>query len=274
MPSIGLTSIAGAPGVTTLALALSYTASTSTLIVEADTSRSSAILSGYFQGTIAPDRGILEVAMKASTHRLEAKDLWEEVLQIDTDGRQYLMPGIYDPTAANGIDHTVWSVLGDWTRSMSGGVTPIIDFGRLTPQDRRQGLLTSVSHLAIVCQATLPNVLALQGALKYLDELLPADMVDSRLGLILVDQPGIGNYTDREIAHRIGLPVWGRLKHDLKTAMAFSHHTRDLPESRADRRKAIRKSPLLRSAQSLHTSFKARDERTAQIITPEGADAL
>lgn len=56
---------------------------------------------------------------------------------------------------------------------MAGGVTPIIDFGRLSPQDRRQDLLTSVSHLAIVCQATLPNVLALQGAMDYLSEFLP-----------------------------------------------------------------------------------------------------
>lgn len=274
MPSIGLASVSGAPGVTTLSLALSYTAPTSTLIVEADTSHASSILSGYFQGTVAPDRGILEVAMKASDHRLESKDLWEEVLQIDTDGRQFLMPGIYNPTAARGVNNSVWSSVGDWTRSMSGGVTPIIDFGRLSPQDRRQDLLTSVSHLAIVCQATLPNVLALQGAMDYLSEFLPPEMIDNRLGLILVDQPGITNYTDREISHRLGLRAWGRVKNDRRTAMAFSHGTHELPEGRTDRRKVIRKSPLLKSAQSLHATIKDLVDRDTKIVSPEEVDAL
>lgn len=274
MPNLGLASVSGAPGVTTTALALSYTSSSPTLIVEADTSHASSILAGYFQGTVSPDRGLLEIAMQSTDSRVDHTNLWEEVLQIDDDGRQYLLPGIFDPTAATGIDTHVWSLLGDWTRSISTSLTPIIDFGRLAPHDRRQGLLTAVSHLGLVCHATLPNVLALQGALPYIHELLPADMVDSSLGLVLVDQPGIANYSDREISRRLHLPVFGRIKHDVKTAMAFSHRTRDLPEERTDVRKAIRKHALLRSAQSLRSTLTSLAEREASVVQKEGVDAL
>lgn len=274
MPNIGLASVSGAPGVTTTALALSYISTSPTLIVEADTSHASSILAGFLQGTVPPDRGLLEVAMQTTTQRNDGMNLWEEVLQIDDDGRQYVLPGTFDPTAATGIDNHVWSLLSAWIRSMANGLTPIIDFGRLSPHDRRQSLLAGVSHLGIVCHATLPDVLALQGALPYIHELLPADMIDSGLGLVLVDQPGIVNYSDREISRRLHIPVFGRIKHDPKTAMAFSHHTRELPDGRAEVRKAVRKNPLLRSTQSLRSTLDSLAEKEASVVAKEGVDAL
>ena len=67
MPSIGLASVSGAPrSHNALASPVLHGTDQHTYSWKTDTSHASWILSGYFQGTVAPDRGILEVAMKAS----------------------------------------------------------------------------------------------------------------------------------------------------------------------------------------------------------------
>lgn len=272
MRTIGIASVTGAPGVTTLSLALSYTLPGSSLVLEADTSKASSVLAGYFQGTQPANRGLLELAFRSQQHVLTDQDYWEQVLRLDDD-EQYVIPGLIDPTSARGIDSVIWSRLGVWLSTLSPAITPIIDFGRLTPHDPRASLLESVDHLAIAITPTLPDVLAAQSALGYLRELIPMSKRENCLGLVLVAKPGIQNYSAREITSRLHVPVWAEIPHEPKLAMAFSHHTRDLP-ARGPENKLVRKSSLLRHVHMLTTALEDRENALAEVVEfEEGEEA-
>lgn len=265
---IGIASVAGAPGVTALTMALSYTWADSTLIVEADISRASAILGGWYQGSEPATRGLIELAIKASHGPLQPEHFWEEVLQMDD--RQYVLPGLLDPASATSVTPSLWAGLAAWTNSLaSGGLTTLVDLGRLAPDDARATLISSLRRLIVVCPSTLPDILAVHQALPFIRAMLPTGMADTAVGLVLATVPGITNYTGREVREHLQLPVWATIPHDRAAAMRFTHHTRPVPSkdgSKAHQR-AIRRSKLTRAAHSLSQALTKQ-------ITDEDATVL
>jgi hypothetical protein len=63
MALIVLTSSRGAPGVTTIALALALLWPRPSVLLEADVSGSSSVAAGCLRGTLGPQRGLINLAV-------------------------------------------------------------------------------------------------------------------------------------------------------------------------------------------------------------------
>ena len=91
MAIIALTAGSGSPGVSTTTVGLALCWPRPVVLVEADPTGGSGILAGYFQGQVAHDGGLIELAM-AQREDLVAAELPHQLL--DLPGSQArLLPG-------------------------------------------------------------------------------------------------------------------------------------------------------------------------------------
>jgi hypothetical protein len=218
MALVALTSVKGAPGVTTTALALLFAWPRPALLVEADTAAGSSILAGYLRGSIDHTHGLLNLIL---AHRQEALDLdatWAQTVQL-AEGR-HLLPGLGDPGQAAGMTAT-WSKLAETLRAVEAqGVDVLIDAGRVGTAYAPALLLRQADTVAVLTGTRLPDVYALTRRLPALKSDLAAHSSADAAGLITV---GEGRpYSNAEIAKQTQTPVIAGIAHDPAAADVYS----------------------------------------------------
>lgn len=229
MSSVLFLSLAGSPGVTTTALAMTLTWPQSSLLIEVDTSRYSSVLPGFLRAQVPHTRGIGELSVLSNNSGgLDLSQVWGQTISL-VDERQpegaperRLVAGFKDPAAARAMDG-FWPQLGSTAASFEGmGMDVLFDAGRWNVGDRRQALLKLADVVVIVARPTLGDLVATHTRLPAIREELAVAGHEGSLALLLVEPSSGPRLPSPEIRKALGLEPLGRIAWDEKTAPVFS----------------------------------------------------
>lgn len=222
MALIAVTSAKGAPGVTTTCLGLALAWPRPVILVEADPFGGSAILAGYLRGSIAHDRGLIDVALAASLGEPLRDAVPEVLLPLPGNQQARLLPGIATAAQAGSLA-ALWEPLGQHLRdSHEHGIDVIVDAGRLGSHNGPDQLLQAADLVLLAVRSDLPSVAAARSRLP----LLRADLDRAAggghtLNIVLIG-PG-RPYSAREVSAALTVPVVAEIGWDPKHAAVLSH---------------------------------------------------
>lgn len=238
-----LMSPGSSPGVTTAALAVTYAWSGRALLAECDP-KGGNVLPGFLAGQMdALHGGLLELAL-ALAHDPDPALLWEYVVSLDQDVREWLLlPGIKDPRHVVQLDDA-WESIADVLRAAGdAGVDVVVDVGQVGRLDTPMRLIAA-SDLAVMLLR--PSLRQIAEARPRLDALGRYVGTSVPVALCLV---GEGDYTAKEISRALfGLPVISCIPNDQRAASVLSDGRRT--------RRSIRRAALMRGATHLATAMR------------------
>lgn len=218
MALIALTSASGSPGVTTTALGLALAWPRPVVLVEADPTGASAIAAGYMQGSILPEKIIVDLAM---SHRQGAlvEDLPRMLIPLPNT-RVRLLHGPLRHTQARSLDN-VWESLAGALKGLERtGQDVIVDAGRLGLEGTPTRLLTAADLTLLSTRTTLPALIGARSWASTLRETMHRAGATDTLGLALIG-PG-RPYGAREAKKVLDLPVVTSLPWDPASADVLS----------------------------------------------------
>lgn len=183
MAVIALTSLTGAPGVTTTAVAWAMHAQRPTLIIEADVTGGSAILAGVWQGTLRHEPSIL--ALASMDPEQFTATLWRHAVPLPERGDRWVLPGIghgVQAAAMQGVWQPLSAVLSQI--STQTGVDILIDAGRLGTAGSAWPLIENADAVLLLTDSTIPALNAVHIALPDLRAELDATGSHERLAVV------------------------------------------------------------------------------------------
>ena len=218
MALIVLASASGSPGVTTSAVGLALTWPRPVLMVEADPTGGSAVLAGFFRGSIAHATGLIDLAWAHREGLL--MDALSELPMPIPDSSASVLPGVRAHTQAPSLA-SLWEPLAAALKGLErSGQDVIVDAGRLGLTGSPEPLIYGADLLLLVMRSDL---VALAAARSWAETLrVGFDQLGVAAGVraLLV---GAGRpYSGREVAKVLGLPVAASLAWDEGAAAVFS----------------------------------------------------
>ncbi len=234
MSTIVLTSVSGAPGVTTTAIGLGRVWPQSSLVVEDDTHH--AMLAGYLRAAQHAEPNLATVANLTATPT-NAQTVWESIARpLPTDDpvsglRRKAVLGPPTPWSRAGIDPRWGFMLALWRQLAEAGIDTIIDLGRLatpltsTPHLIATPIIDDADMILVMIEATLRDVAGAHTMIEGLAEQMNLDGAHQRLGLLVHRggaARGVAEFTDKEITSALQLPVCGSIVHDPVAAAQLS----------------------------------------------------
>lgn len=253
MALIVLCSAAGSPGVSTTAIGLSLAWTRPCLLVEADPTGSSAMLTGYMR-QYTPN-GVVSVFDLAVRFRQTGSvpPLMDVATTVPNTGIR-LLSGPRSPAHAAVINEAWTALVAEFHQLAAAGIDVIVDLGRLGMKSSPTTLLQSADLVMMVTRSTLP---ALVPALHWANQLNETFGADSgRAGLLLI---GAGHpYSAADVAKQLKLPVITTLPDDPTTADVF--HLGAKPGRRFER------SPLYRSLPPAAGAIQAQVEASQRHL--------
>ncbi|MFI6326530.1 hypothetical protein ACIBG8_54040 [Nonomuraea sp. NPDC050556] len=238
-----LMSPGNAPGVTTTALAVSYAWDGRALLAECDP-KGGSVLQGFLTGQMEGHKGgLLELAL-ALAHNPNPAVLWEYVVSLDHDAREWLLlPGLKDPRHIVQLDGA-WDTIADvLTTATDSGVDIVLDLGQIGRPDTPMRLIAA-SDLAIMLLR--PSLRQVADARPRLDALGRYVGTSVPVALCLV---GKGDYTAKQISEALfDLPILAQIPHDPRSAAVLSDGQRT--------RRSIRRASLMRGAAHLAAAMR------------------
>lgn len=263
MAIITLVSASGSPGVTTTALGLALAWPRPVLLVEADPTGGSALLTGYWRGQ-RDHAGLLELVM-AERHGVLADALPRLVIPIDgTDVS--VVAGTKSHEQAPGLAR-LWDPLLLVLRELSGQDV-IVDAGKLGNEYAPRPLIRFSDVTLLVTHTNLPALAAARSWARTLaEEIAPGH--DAKIVLI-----GEGRkYRAAEITRSLGLPVLASIEWDPARAEVFALGAPFPParfggEQGAER--SFEQSRYLRSVRALATSIAQAGFAADEVASGRG----
>lgn len=228
MAVLGFAAAKGAPGTTTLVLALATAwarYNRPPLLVEADPDGGS-IAADLFGGRAPDDRGVAGLALARDPEPLYSLQA-QCIDVVDADFTLLLGPGC--PARARSAA-AAWPVLAAALLPLreSGEVDVLVDLGRARADDAvTHFLLPVLDQLVWVTGSSLADVLATRAAVTTTTSLVPAVQVV----VVGPDRP----YRPTEIADAVGAPVVATLPHDRHLSANHTGRGRFSPWQRAVR---------------------------------------
>ena len=223
MALIVLTSASGSPGSTTTAVGLALAWHRPVVLVEADPTGGSPILAGYFRGTVAPGRGLIDLALAHRDDHVEAA-LPGTLMPMPDPVREHeawLLPGIRSHAQARSLT-PVWEPLrGAFQALERTGQDVIVDAGRLGLTGSPEPLLRGADLTLLTVRTDLVSLSGAKSWAQTLREDLEAAGATGTLGLLLVGERR--PYAAADIAKVLGLPVASAIAWDPAAAAVFSH---------------------------------------------------
>jgi hypothetical protein len=227
MSIIYLTSTGGAPGVSTLATALTLNWPRPALLLEADVSKTSHILGGYLRGQYEHTMGLTEVAVANQHGILDVENLFAQT--IDIGPSRYAIPGFNDLGGARGTSVAFWAnLMSSINRLPGAALAPdldvIVDAGRFWVGDTRAPLMAQADSVVVITGNTLPDIATVRASSAAFADTLDSSGHREYLGLCITTTPLKGqSYSAHEISNATGLPLLGVLPWDPATAGHYSH---------------------------------------------------
>ncbi len=252
-----LTSAAGSPGVTTLAVGLTLAWPRPVLLADCDPGAHQAVLAGYLAGQSAGGRGLLRVAEAHRDRRPLREAVLDQSLPVTgQDGeRQLFLPGFSRASSA-GLFGGVWDDLADtFARLGEVGYDVIVDAGRMGSHGLPGPLVERSAVTALVLRTSLRAVMA---ARVHLPSLTEQERLSTagRTGLVLVGEGA--PYGRREVAAALGVGVHAVVPDDPASA---AHLSDGVP-----RHRRFESAPLVRALRAAASVLAARMDATTQVV--------
>lgn len=258
MAILVLTSTAGSPGVTTLAVGLALAWPRSVLLADCDPGAHQAVLAGFLAGQSAHGKGLLRVAEAHRDRRPLAEVVIDQTIPLadDAEHRRLFLPG-FTRAGSSGLFAGVWAGLADALERLNDvGIDVIVDAGRIAPQGLPQPLVDASTLIGVALRSNLRSVMSARVHLPTLLDQGRFTTDDQSLGLIMV---GSGEpYGSAEISRALGVTVLATIASDPEPA-------RHLSDGRTRPRK-FDSSALARSLHSTATSLSARLQHSTDRI--------
>ncbi|MEV5576608.1 hypothetical protein AB0L06_41825 [Spirillospora sp. NPDC052269] len=238
------------PGVTTTALALTYSWSGRALLAECDP-KGGDVLAGFLRGRMgAADAGLLNLALSIA-HDPDPARLWNNVISLDGSAREWLLlPGLRDPREAAQLEGAWGHVGGAFEVASSAGVDVVADIGRVGGADTPMDLVAASDMAVMLLRPTLRQVTAAKCRLDALGRHVGSDVP---VALCLV---GWGEYPARVVSEALfGLPVIAEIPDDPRSA--------DLLSDGRGHGRASRRMPLMNGVAGLATAMRTHVEATS-----------
>ena len=254
MAVIALTSASGSPGVTTTALGLAMSWPRPVLMVEADPTGGSGLLSGFFRGTREYDGGLIELAWSA----VDTADALPSLVRPIEGTEVSFLAGTRSHRQSSGLRDS-WEPLAEALADLEGGgQDAIVDAGRLGLVGSPEPLLDRADLTLLLTRTNLP---ALAAARSWADSMRD----DSNgLGHRVVVLVGEGQpYRSAEVSNVLGLPVLASIADDPEAAAVY--HRGATPPSRFET------SPLTKSLRAAVGAITAHVRRTRAGLLVGGA---
>lgn len=227
MAVYGLTSAAGSPGVTTVALGLALQWPGEVLLIDADPAGGSPILAGFYGGAVAHPGTLVELW---SAHRQGTLPTAIRELPLRLSETASLITGPAGAAQAGGLVE-LWPALAVQARGVSAlGVDVLVDLGRLGHTHFATALVRATDELLLVLRSDLPSVAAASAAQLPLDVPVRAVLVGS-------NRP----YSVSAVASVINLRVAAGLPWAPDEAAVFSHGAAE-PKRAGKLRRALRQA--------------------------------
>lgn len=228
MSTLSIASFGTSPGLTTAAVALSLHWPRPVFLVEADVSKPSTVVTGFMQGSIGADSGLMGMVQASLRQAVTSQDIWDFAIplhptprQAPTETTQWLLAGLPNPAAAQAMK-SFWSELLDaLTRMGSDGYDAIFDLGRVEHHDGRNELITGTDHLLIAVRSDLTSIAALKTYLQELKAVRERAGASSEISLIVVEDT-THLVPNRDITKFLGVNVAGRIPHLPRAASRYS----------------------------------------------------
>lgn len=254
-----LTSAAGSPGVTSLAVGLALTWPRPVLLADCDPGAHQAVLAGYLSGQAAQGKGLLRVAESHRDRRPLREVVIDQAIPLTSeDGeRRLFLPGFTKVGSAAHFNG-VWEDLADtFDRMNDVDFDVIVDAGRLGPAGLPTPLVERSALTLLVLRSSLRSVMSARVHLSLVrDEINSARSTRSELGLIVVGegQP----YGGAEIAKALGVPVVATIADDAASAAHFSDGR--------PRHRRFETAPLIRSVRGAASTLASSLHRTTELV--------
>lgn len=248
MAILTLCSAAGAPGVTTTALALTLAWPQPAILVDADPNAAKALLAGYLQGHTPPAQSMVDLAI-ADRHG-ELQTALPTVLIPLPNSKQQILPGIHTPEQAT-TTQALWpTLMGALAALDADGVDIIIDAGRVGAQHAPTPTITGADTALLTMRSTLPAIAAAKAWAPIF-----TNAAASAAGLCII---GAGHpYSAKDISKNLEkLPVLATIAQDPVTAEVFSLGKR--PGRHFETAALVRTARA--AAETLHKHIHARHE--------------
>lgn len=218
---VALAADKGAPGVTTVTVALGAVWPQRAIVAECDPAGGdlSYRLPGPGGAPLDPHRGLLSLAATAR-HGVEPGQLWDHV-QVLNGGLEVLM-GVSTAEQSTGLSG-LWDGLGQALARLPDADV-LADCGRITPGAPSTALLRHASMLALVARASVDSMAHARDRLASLAGRIGDNAVmGPAIGLVLVAPPGesksaISQATDVLRAAHLPVEVLGTIAYDPKGA--------------------------------------------------------
>lgn len=238
MTMVMLCSAAGAPGVTTTALAMTLAWPGDALLVDADRNASQAVLAGHLGGADAGGRGLTALTRAHRERRSLAEELPANLLPLaDHESyRRSFLPGFGQAGSAT-LFQSAWPEFADNLQRLSrGGTAVMVDAGRVG-EGLPGPLLATARVTLLLTRTSLRALAATRIQLSAIGQRQAQLANGGHLGLVLI---GEGNpYSGKEISQSFGVPVWGVLPEDARAAAVWSDGE---PATRRHRNGALSKA--------------------------------
>ncbi|MFC5829520.1 hypothetical protein [Nonomuraea insulae] len=246
-----LMSAGGSPGVTTTALAVTYTWQGRALLAECDP-KGGNVLQGLLAGCMeGHESGLLELALGA-VHDPDPAVLWRYVVALDQEVRRWLLlPGLRDPRHLIQLDGA-WDTIAAFLKAAQDKADVVVDVGQIGGADTPMNLIAASDLAVMLLQPTLRHVAQARPRLDALGRHVGRDVP---VELCVV---GNGPYSLKEVSGALyDLPVLGWIPDDARSAAVFSD---GMPA-----RKSFHRSPLVRGASALGAAMRRRLAATAAV---------
>jgi hypothetical protein len=251
MAVIAVTSASGSPGVTTTALGLALVWPRPVVLVDADPVGGSALLAGYFHGTVTDGDAIVTLVLAHRDGRLA--EALPGVL-IGVPGTQVsVLPGPRSHAQAGSLAELWPTLLLELQALRETGQDVIVDVGRLGMVGSPRSLIAASDLALLLVRSDLPALAAArQWAMDWAQ--LAADRTrPGTAGIVLVG-PG-RPYSAHEVARVLPLPVLGTVTWDPASAAVLSRGDQPTRRSWASRDRLVGSHRALASALVNHLAI-------------------
>ena len=227
MTCISLLSARGAPGATSTAIALAMNWPQPVLLIEADTSGSSSVLSGYVRGEVGHKFGLLDLAAINREGAITAHSLVNSSAKLplpgsDRESEVMWIPSLTRPDQAQVMD-SVWDAMIPAIKDIQRqGIDVIVDAGRGLCVGGPLPLLLGSDQILLTTQTGVSDTAATRAAALSLTQQVEARNLESDrvLRLLLVGE-GMP-YTAPQVAKVCGGLPTTVIDHDPLAAGVFS----------------------------------------------------
>jgi MinD-like ATPase involved in chromosome partitioning or flagellar assembly len=243
MAVIALASASGGPGVTTTALGLAMVWPRPVVLAEADPVGGSALLAGYFHGTLADTDAMVSLVLAHRDGHLD--EALPRVLIRVPDTHVAVLPGPKSHAQAGSLTE-LWAPLMIELQALEEtGQDVIVDVGRLGMVHSPTSLIAAADFAVLVVRSDLPSLAAArQWASRWAEA--SAEGSGPPAGVVVVggDRP----YSAREVAKVITLPVLAEVAWDPGSAQVLSRGDQPAGRSWGNRSRLVQSHRALASA--------------------------